>query len=168
MSGRLRTAALCALALAPALVTASGPVSVAAAESKESIAMSSNPSASRPPAPQVPPVDHKGVHYEQDMQSTQHGGSGLGGYLAAYDMASRRLLWTVKVYDVKDYSAERVGGIGLYFKSMKLVPGRDELMIENEAGGRYAVDLHTRNVIVVYKPGPKAPTPQKKLPTPPG
>jgi len=129
--------------------------------------MSSNPSASRPPAPEVPPVDYKGVHYEQDLQSTQHGGSGLGGYLAAYDMATRKLLWTVKVYDVKDYSAEGVGGIGLYFKSMKLVPGRDELAIENEAGGRYVVDLHTRSVAVVYKPGPKTPTPQKKLPTPP-
>ena len=122
-----------------------------------------NPSASRPAPPEVPGVDHKGVHYEQDMQS-----STLGGQLAAYDQKTGARLWTLRVYEVKDHTAAGVSSPGVYFRSMKLVPGRDELAIENEVGGRYTVDLAKRTVTTVSEPAAKPRTPSKKLPTPPG
>ena len=122
----------------------------------------SNPSASRPAPPEVPGIDHKGVHYEQDMQS-----STLGGQLAAYDQKTGARLWTLKVYEVKDHTAANVASPGIYFRSMKLVPGQDELAIENEVGGRYTVDLAKRAVKTVFEPTAK-PKPRKKLPTPPG
>ena len=121
-----------------------------------------NPSASRPAPPEVPGIDHKGVHYEQDMQS-----STLGGQLAAYDQKTGARLWTLRIYEVKDHSAAGVASPGIYFRSMKLVPGRDEVAIENEVGGRYTVDLARRTVTTVFEPTAK-PRPAKKLPTPPG
>src|SRR3954470_5133923 len=141
---------------------ASVSLAAPASQSKENRAMS-NPSVSRPAPPEVPGLDHKGVHYEQDMQS-----STLGGQLAAYDQKTGARLWTVRVYDVRDYSSAGVDNHGVYFKSMKLVPERDELAIENEVGGRYAVDLHKRSVTTLFEPKGKAKAPAKKLPRPPG
>jgi hypothetical protein len=135
---------------------------VAASQLKENRAMN-NPTASRPAPPEVPGVSHKGVHYAQDMQS-----STLGGVLAAYDAKTGARLWTLKVYEVKDHSAAGVSGHGVYFKSMSLVPGRDELAIENEVGSRYTVDLAKRTVTTVFEPTEKSKGPAKKLPTPPG
>jgi hypothetical protein len=151
---RLARLALVALTVTSFAASASQP--------KENRAMV-NPSASRPAPPEVPGVDHKGVHYEQDMQS-----STLGGQLAAYDQKTGARLWTLRIYEVKDHSAAGVASPGVYFRSMKLVPGRDELAIENEVGGRYAVDLAKRTVTTVSEPTAKPRAPSKKLPTPPG
>ncbi|HEX2826466.1 MAG TPA: hypothetical protein VHP37_08990 [Burkholderiales bacterium] len=150
---RCACATLVALAVTSFVAGASQP--------KENRAMS-NPSASRPAPPEVPGIDHKGVHYEQDLQS-----STLGGQLAAYDQKTGARLWTLRIYDVKDHSAAAVPNPGIYFRSMKVLPGRDELAIENEVGGRYTVDLAKRTVTTVFEPTAK-PKAHKKLPTPPG
>lgn len=150
------------LAQAALVTLAAVTFAAAASQPRENRAMT-NPTASRPAPPEVPGVDHKGVHYEQDMQS-----STLGGLLAAYDVKTGARLWTVKVYEVKDHGAAGVSGHPVYFRSMKVVPGRDELAIENEVGGRYTVDLTKRSVTTVSEPAAKPKTPAKKLPTPPG
>ena len=112
-----------------------------------------SPRSSRPPPPHIEPVVHDGVRYEQDMQSWRHGGTQAGGYLAAFDVASGERLWMVKVYEVPSHEAFGVSTPGRYFRSLRRVPGRDELAIENEAGGRFIVDLRTR----VVRPGPPVP-----------
>lgn len=43
---------------------------------------------SRPAPPNVEPVMHNGVRYEQDMQSARYGGTQTGGYLVAVDAAT--------------------------------------------------------------------------------
>jgi hypothetical protein len=107
--------------------------------------MSDNrPGSSRPPPPRVEPVEHAGVRYEQDLQSWRHGGKQPGGYLVAIDAASEQRLWMLKVYDVALHEAAGVSTPGRYFRSMRLVEGRAALMIENEAGERFVVDLETR------------------------
>lgn len=103
--------------------------------------MSQEPQSSRPAPPVIKPIEHKGVRYEQDMQSYDHGGDQPGGYLAAIDMKTGERLWMLTIYEVQDHSASGVDTIGLYFKSMKLAPERDELEIENESGTRFIVDL---------------------------
>src|SRR6476661_2296455 len=108
------------LARAALVTLAAVTLAAAASQPRENRAMT-NPTASRPAPPEVPGVDHKGVHYEQDMQS-----STLGGLLAAYDVKSGARLWTLKVYEVKDHSAAGVSGHPVYFRSMKVVPERDE------------------------------------------
>ena len=118
--------------------------------------MTDQPSASRPPPPNVRPVKHEGIRYEQDLDSPAQGG--LGGHLIAKDQKSGKTLWTLKVYDVKDESASGVDRIGLYFRSMKLAPGGKELLIVDEAGRRFTVDLVARRVTSE----PPAPAPSSK------
>ena len=153
---------LARLAHAALFTLAAASFAAAASQPKENRAMTS-PSASRPAPPEVAGIEHKGVHYAQDMQS-----STLGGTLAAFDVKSGARLWTLKVYEVKDHAAAGVSGHPVYFRSMRLVPGRDELAIENEVGARYTVDLAKRSVTAVHEPKEKPKAPAKKLPTPPG
>ena len=153
---------LARLARAALVTLAAAAFAAAASQPKENRAMTP-PSASRPAPPEVAGIDHKGVHYQQDMQS-----SSLGGVLAAYDTKTGARLWTLKVYEVKDHAAAGVSGHPVYFRSMQLVPGRDALAIENEVGGRYTVDLAKRSVTTVSEPKEKPKAPAKKLPTPPG
>lgn len=105
--------------------------------------MSTSPQSSRPPAPEIEPIEHQGVRYVQDEVDTNQGDQN-GGYLAAIDPQSGERLWRLQVYDVPDHSVAGVDNLGRYFRTMRLVAGRDELEIENEAGGRYRVDLAAR------------------------
>lgn len=52
----------------------------------------------------------------------------------------------LKVYDVVLDPGVEADVQEIYFTSMELVPGQDELLIENEAGARYVVDLRSRAV----------------------
>ncbi len=114
--------------------------------------MSDQPHTSRPPPPLVAPILHRGVRYEQDLQSWRHGGTQPGGYLVAIEPASGERLWMLQVYEVALQESHGVTTPGRYFRSMALVPGRDELEIENEAGARYRVDLERRSAAWVSGP----------------
>lgn len=113
--------------------------------------MSDTPSASRKAPPQVEPVVHAGVRYEQDMQSGKHGGDQPGGYLVAIDPASGERLWMLKVYEVPTQS-DAPFQPGRYFRSMKLAADGAHLEIENEVGGKYLVDLAGRQAEWVSGP----------------
>ena len=64
---------------------------------KEVLNMKDNmPSPSRPAPPQVGPIIHKNIRYEQDMQSYSHGGDQPGGYMVAVDPTSNERLWMIK------------------------------------------------------------------------
>lgn len=109
---------------------------------KETLTMSENiPSPSRPPPPKVEPILHNNVRFEQDMQSYNYGGDQPGGYLVAIDPKTNERLWMLKVYKVTVHDKAGVSTPGRHFRSMKLVPGRDEIEIESEVGGKYLVDL---------------------------
>jgi hypothetical protein len=102
------------------------------------------PSPSRPSAPVVAPILYKGVRYEQDMQSYSHGGTQSGGYLVAVDPQSGERLWMLKVYEVPSQDAAGVSTPGRYFRSMRLLPEKGEIEVENEVGGKYIIDLNSR------------------------
>jgi hypothetical protein len=120
---------------------------------EENTVMSEPPSASRKAPPHVEPVVHAGVRYEQDMQSGKHGGDQPGGYLVAIDPASGERLWMLKVYEVPT-QADAPFQPGRYFRSMRLAADGAHLEIENEAGGRYLVDLAARKAAWVAGPDP--------------
>jgi hypothetical protein len=144
MSSRGR--GICYLTLAAALALSGGACNGQAPnDTRNGTTMSNPPAASRPPAANVEPIVYKGVRYEQDRVDAAAGDQN-GGYLAAVDPTSGQRLWRLQVYSVPDQSAQGVPNMGRYFRSMRLVPGRDELEIENEAGGRYLVDLNGRSV----------------------
>jgi hypothetical protein len=96
---------------------------------------------SRPAPPVVAPIERNGIRYEQVTQSYDHGGNQPGGYLTAIDVKTGERLWTLKVYEVSDQSESGVDSIGIYFKSMALIPRRDALEIEDETGRRFIFDL---------------------------
>lgn len=104
------------------------------------------PTASRPPPPQVPAVEHQGVRYEQETQGRHHGLDRDTGYLLATDPASGERLWTVKVYETGNVEHLEADVQWVYFKQMSLIEGRDALLIENENGQRFIVDLQQRSV----------------------
>ncbi len=161
------------VALALALATAlSGPAPAGplpqTGPAKDRIVMSQAPQGSRPPPPRLQPVTRDGVRYEEDMESSRHGGTGRGGYLVATNAATGERLWSVEVYHVPAAGPGAPGETSRHFRSLS--PARDgaAVAIEDEAGGRYLVDLATRTVTVDQAPpsGEAAPPPQKPKPKP--
>lgn len=102
------------------------------------------PKASRIPPPDVPPIEHRGIRYEQEMQGVRHGLDQSTGYLVAIDPATNERLWVLKVYETSNVPGLEQDVQRRYFKRMELIEGRDALQIENETGQRFIVDLAQR------------------------
>jgi hypothetical protein len=133
----------------------------AASTIQENRTMPTYPTASRPSAPEVPPIEHQGVRYEQDRHDDRAGDQ-AGGYLAATDIKSGKRLWRIKVYQVGDQRPAGVPVQARYFRSMQLAPGGAALIIENEAGGVYHVDLASQSSKQVGGPPETAISPPAK------
>jgi hypothetical protein len=116
------------------------------------------PTASRPAPARVPPVVHRGVRYEQNLAATPAAGMAPGGALAAHDDASGKLLWQMQVYTVPDTAPPGLSHPGRYFRAMSLVDGKEQLLIEDETGSRYLVDLQARSAEKISGPPDTAPT----------
>jgi hypothetical protein len=101
---------------------------------------------SREPPPRVPPVSHKGVRYEQVKNARALGFDQVTGYLAAYDEASGKQLWTVRLYDNAPSPGIETDVQEVYFKSMELRPGADEIVVTNEDDKRFVVNLASHTV----------------------
>jgi hypothetical protein len=122
----------------------------------------SAPQSDRNAPPDVPPVEHRGIRYEQDLD-----GAELGGRLAAFDAATGKRLWTLDVYHVPDNEASGVDAIGRYFRRMAVAPDGWALMIEDETGARFSVDLTSRRVTALDPPrGAEDAPPLKPKPQP--
>jgi hypothetical protein len=117
--------------------------------------------ASRPAPPEVPPVEHDGVRYEQDLRS--HDATPPGGWLRAVDARSGQLLWEVKVYR-QAAPPPGLQAMGLYFRSLALGADRRSLDVESETGERYRVDLRTHAASLVSTPLRPAPVAEKPWP----
>jgi hypothetical protein len=102
-------------------------------------------SSSRIPAPAVAPIVLGNVRYEQVGNGLLAGFDQMGGYLAAYDVASGDQLWTLKVYDNQRQPGKEGDVQDVFFKSMQATPS-GQLLIENEQGGRFLVNPLTRSV----------------------
>ena len=111
--------------------------------------MTQGPSGDRNPPPDVPPVVHKGVRYEQDMAGGSDGRGVNSGTLVAYDNKTGKRLWELQVHTVIDHSAAGVETQGRYFGSMVVVRGRQEpeLLIVDEIGVCYSIDLVKKSAI---------------------
>jgi hypothetical protein len=128
-----------------------------AAAPKEESTMSQDHAEDMPPLPQVaakrraPPkvaaVTLDGVRYEQAVLARAEADGGQRtGYLAAYKGASDERLWRVRVYELK-IDPHLEGDVqDVYFASMTASPDGHELLIANERGDRFAVDVRTQAV----------------------
>ncbi|WP_293371879.1 hypothetical protein [Nevskia sp.] len=107
--------------------------------------MSIPPAASRPPAPTIVPVEHDGIRYEQGKTDERRGDQ-AGGYLTAFNAQNGMQLWRVKVYEVADHRAAGVSSGAIHFRTMMLSGDYSAILIENEVGSRFSVDLTSRRV----------------------
>jgi len=134
---------------------------------QEQPTMSNPPNASRPAPPQVAALEYHGIRYEQDMQSYHFGGDQPGGYLVAIKPDTGERLWMLKVYKIENYDDQGLETMGRYFKSMRLMPEQNAIEIENEAGGRYLVDLEKHSSTTVFEPSAKSNKNSSDSPPPP-
>ncbi len=105
------------LALLASLAACLGGAPMAASTPIKENTMSQK-SGSRIPAPRVAPVCSAGVRYEQVANGLRAGFEQMGGYLAAFDEASGKQLWTLKVYD-NVRKADKEGDVqDVFFRSM--------------------------------------------------
>lgn len=123
--------------------------------------MNQSPSAEPVPHDPVTPLVHQGVRYEEDLTSPTPAGQIAGGLLSAFDATSGQRLWQLQVYRLEDKPGAPGRHPGVHFKSITEVPGQDALLVENQSGGQYRVDLSQRQARQVGGP------PEETPPTPP-
>lgn len=111
--------------------------------------------ASRSAPRPVPPVIHEGVRYEAASLKKGRERARPGIYIEAWSVKEGRLLWELKVYEVKYDPALERDAQDVYITSLSM-QGKD-LLVENEAGDRYTVNLGTRGVSKTA--GPRGPRP---------
>ncbi len=103
------------------------------------------PDTSRPPPPDVPPLEWAGIRYQQDLDGAPRQRDQGFGYVQALDASNGQVIWELKVYTVKTQPGLEADVQEVYFSRMVRVAGRDELEIENENGQRFLVDVKSRS-----------------------
>jgi hypothetical protein len=104
------------------------------------------PRASRRAPRRVEPVVHAGVRYEQVIGKVLPEQDDTGRWLAAYDVATDKLLWGVKVYDTPRIAELERDVQAVFFASLQLDADGTSLLVANERGRRFAIDLATHAV----------------------
>jgi hypothetical protein len=103
-------------------------------------------SAKRLPPKDVAPVTVGGIRIEVIHWGKDRGYEQNGGYIAAYDPASGKELWTLKVYNVA-YDPDLESDVqDVFIKSMAKSWFGKKLKITDERNGKYVVDPATRAV----------------------
>jgi outer membrane protein assembly factor BamB len=103
------------------------------------------PSADRGPPPTVPAVQRDGVRYEQNLRASEAEFGQVGGVLSARDSSSGKVLWSLKVYPNTRQPGLEGDVQDVFFSSMAF-DAHGRLVIENENGARFAVDIVQRTV----------------------
>lgn len=103
------------------------------------LAQSKKRSAPKP----VAPVVLDGVRYEPQPWATVDGVRQSGGFVSAVDAASGRERWVAKIYDVARDDSIEDDKQDVFITLLRPAPGRRELIIENERGARFRLDVST-------------------------
>ena len=93
---------------------------------------------------EVPPIENNGIRYSAVVWGSDIGEKQNGGFVEAHEIASGKLLWRVKVYSTAYKSGLEKDVQDVFITSLALKNG--ELIVENEKGEEFAVDLKTRKV----------------------
>lgn len=128
------------VAVAAATVATALPASSDALKPPRAGEESSMESAKRGPAPKVAPVDAGGVRYEV-LLGTRASHGQEGGVVRAFEIRSGKELWTRRVYDTVYDANEEQDVQDVFIKSMVLDKSGEALLIENERGRRFRMNL---------------------------
>lgn len=103
------------------------------------------PSADRNAPEPVPPVTRNGIRFEQNLDATEAEFGQVGGVLIARDAKTGAVLWSLKVYENKRRPGLEGDAQDVFFRSMDF-DSQGRLVIENERGQRFAVDVESHKV----------------------
>ncbi len=96
--------------------------------------------------PDVEPVLFQGRRYEQIVNGENRKLDQRTGYLAVIDIASQKEVATIKVYDVPFDPDMEADVQDVFMVRLELQAGENRLLVENERGGRFYVDLGSNAV----------------------
>jgi hypothetical protein len=96
--------------------------------------------------PEPEPVSHGGIRYEAVPWGGQDRGLENGGYVAAIDESTGREKWVVKVYAAPHDPDMEGDKLDVFVSRLSLGDGGRRLLVENERGKRYAINLADRSV----------------------
>lgn len=101
---------------------------------------------SRIGVPDVPAIEFEGKRYEQIDNGENEQLDQRTGYLAVIDSATNRRLQAIKVYPVEFDPDMEADVQDVFFTRMELQAPQRRLLIENERGQRFFVDLDSGTV----------------------
>jgi tricorn protease-like protein len=93
--------------------------------------------------PRPKAVSASGVRYETMRNARMRGFTQSGGVILATSVKSKAELWTLQVYAVPFDPAEERDVQEVYITELKVDASGKRLMVTNENGERFAVDLDT-------------------------
>ena len=98
----------------------------------------------RPSPLEVEPAVYDNVKYTAPhfLESSNH--KQLSGYIEAWDTRTNKKFWELKVYDIKYDPGLEKEAQEIYITSLRIEMGK--LLVVNEAGDRYEVELGTKKV----------------------
>jgi hypothetical protein len=94
---------------------------------------------------EVPPVTYQGIRYTAPHWGAVNGRKQNGQYVQAASAGTDKLLWELRIYEVKHHPKLESDVQDIFITSLKVVEGN--LEVANEAGDKFVVDLSKRKVI---------------------
>lgn len=125
-------------------IASGGLETVIAAENQSEL--SGAPTAKRIAPPEVAPVVIDKLRFEVIPWGKERGLDQNGGYIAAFDTASGKELWVLKVYDIPYDSSLESDVQDVFIKTMSKKFFSNKLIITDEKDRKYIVNLDTRTV----------------------
>jgi hypothetical protein len=133
-------------AVGTALAKAMGTAGLEASGQRNPAMVPGLPQASRAAPPGVPSVTHAGIRYEQLDDERLPGIDPDANYVVARDAGSIAVLWMLQIYRTEVVPGLETDVQAVYFKSMRLGADSARLLIEDEIGRHFVVDLAARAV----------------------
>lgn len=99
--------------------------------------------------PAVEPVIVNGVRHEALHWGRTQGLDQDGGYVVAMDMASGHELWTVRVYRIDYLPGLETDVQDIFIESLVLAEGDRQLLVTDERGRKFMLDLASHAVMPV-------------------
>ena len=94
----------------------------------------------------VDAVSFEGRRYEAFHFGKARGLGQNGGYVVAIDEATGRELWVQRIYRIRYDRRLEADKQDIFITGLTLLQAAHALLIENERGARYRLDLRTRQV----------------------
>jgi hypothetical protein len=97
--------------------------------------------------PKVEPVTAGKIRYEALRGARSRGFNQNGGVIAAVDTKTDKELWTLLVYETKYDANEEADVQDVFITRLKLADKGKTLVVENEKGKKFTVDIEKRMVV---------------------